>query len=103
MSFFEKIQFWKKHDEFGPGMDQHIDLPEVDRPYGDNSAWQPPPPPQSFQSMPPPPSFNTPTPQYQNTPANRDFEIIESKLDTIKSQLDNLNVRLANIERMAKE
>ena len=39
----------------------------------------------------------------QSTTANKELELISAKLDTIKLILDDLNRRIANLEKIAKE
>ncbi len=104
MGFLDKIAFWKKGDaEFMPGTEQNLALPDFDKSL--EPGWQsplPPPPPAAFA----PPSFsNFNSPQMNSPPMSdrRDMELIEAKLDTIKSLLDNLNQRMANLEKMARE
>jgi|FLOH01.1.fsa_nt_gi hypothetical protein len=44
-------------------------------------------------------SFNQTQPQTNFQSNNKDFELISSKLDTIKAELDSMNQRLKNIEK----
>lgn len=45
------------------------------------------------------PSFNLNQPQNFG---NRDMEVVSAKLDAIRAQLESLNSRVANIERIAR-
>jgi hypothetical protein len=93
MSFTDKVAFWRKKEEYSPGAlpGDRLDLPASD---------------QSYPSIPTftPPSMPEPHHQIQRpAPQNRELELVEAKLDAIKSTLDSVNQRLENIERLAKE
>lgn len=100
MGMFDKLMFWKKKDELG--------LRNAAAPFNEDFGMQPqygyPPPGQgfmpqpNFQQMPQMESFQS----HQNFSANRDMELIAAKLDAIKAILENLNQRIANLERIAK-
>lgn len=58
--------------------------------------------PEVFEEM-PLPSYQGAQRQAEQSVDRRDFEILNSKLDTIKSQLENLNHRLDNFEKKPLE
>ena len=123
MGFMDRIAFWKKKDEFGdiglgdkgpdlgagsaasdlglgpsPGSmespaDLNLGLPTQQPPQQQPSFQQPQP---SLQ-----PQFQQPS-QQQGFTAEKDFEIISSKLDALRAALDSINQRLANLEAIAK-
>lgn len=71
------------------------------------SAWHEEaayPPQQYAQPFTPPPIPTIqPLQQVQPSITSKDIEIISAKLDAIKAMLDNLNQRIANLERIARE
>jgi len=103
MSFFEKLKFWKHDDEFDfdkmaekemglgdqpSGLDQEqkkrlgLDEPSAFSDQHLGSSFQP--------SAPAPPAYSG---------GNRDLELINSKLDTIKALLSSLDQRMSYLER----
>lgn len=112
MSFFDKLKFWKKNDDFddfGRDFDmpkeqpfnepnvgssdkfgENLGGPSFENPYGQQNQQQNFQQNQSFPAQ--------QNPQMGNMNTN---ELIVSKLDTIKAQLDTLNARVANLERIA--
>lgn len=103
MAVFDKLMFWKKKDELG------IPNPNRDAGLQFNDFGQQPP--QGFQQFPPqgympPPSFQQPQmDSFQNQQGyrqNKDMELISAKLDAIKAMLENLNQRVANLEKVAR-
>lgn len=74
----------------------------------DEESYEPGPAPKA-QPFPAEPEPFSPKPQGMHYPqqpvmsTNKDLEIISAKLDSIKSALDNLNYRLQNIEKIARE
>ena len=121
MGFMDKLAFWKKKDEFGdlglgekgPGLgpDSAVsDLGLGPSPGGieggpaDLNLGLPAQPQQPYPQQPPlQPQFQQqPVQQQQNFTAEKDFEIISSKLDALRAALDSINQRLANLEAIAK-
>jgi len=108
MSFLSKLQFWKKNDDlpFSDDMDSKLHLPDIDGGYGQQTPSSMPPMDSGFSR---PHSFSQPSPplfqqqQFQQQQPGKDMELIEAKLDTIRSMLDSINQRLANLERIARE
>lgn len=94
MGFFSRLMFWKKDD-----LDE---LPEFDEFKGDSglqkSGFPEPSPFEPLASKPPVAAFQ-PAPQPSSF---RDTELILSKLDAIKVSLDNLNIRLERLEKIAR-
>jgi len=129
MGFMDKLAFWKKKDEFGDiglgdkGPDLGTGSAASDLGLGPSPGGmespadlnlgipqQPPmqqpslqPPQSSFQQPQPSlqPQFQQPSPQ-QGFTAEKDFEVISSKLDALRAALDSINQRLANLEAIAK-
>ena len=111
---FEKLKFWKKDDiDFDVLAQQSMKEPMGNPDFGAHDPLFPeenissPSLPSSTQSMPissggyNPRSSSPSYPQRQIEPisGNQDLELINSKLDTIRAMLNNLDQRLANIER----
>ena len=106
MSFVDKFKFWKKNDDFGD-IGRDFDFPKgpLNEPLSE--------PTENFGENMGGPSFEQPNmqqqplvqPNFQSQPQASDSmggnELIMSKLDTIKAQLDTLNARIANLERIA--
>lgn len=98
------------HDDSGlPPLDQHTEAypgrsHEIPGMPGSNMSETP-----MHQSFEPEPSFHPSQMQMQQQqpmqsyPINKDIELISAKLDAIKSNLDSINQRLANLERIARE
>lgn len=98
MGILDKVAFWKKND---------IGLPPVNQSMGFNDdfnqqQYQPQPYQQQFmpqQNFAPPMMESMQNQQgFRN---DRDTELISAKLDAIKAMLENLNQRIANLERIA--
>lgn len=107
MGFLDKLKFWKKEEEFelpepvAPGMgdsgmlEQRPGFPAQEQPPGfggapfDQSPGFPPAEPQ----VPPAQTFGQQQPDQQ-------MQLLNSKLDTIKAQLETV---LQRLERMEKE
>lgn len=127
MGFMDRIAFWKKKDEFGdiglgeqsPGLGSYSaasDLglgPSPGGMEGGSADFNLGLPSQPQQPSPQQPSFQQPQPsfkpQFQQQPvyqqqgtAEKDFEIISSKLDALRAALDSINQRLANLEAIAR-
>ncbi len=109
MSVFGKLKFWKKGDDlpFGdelampksafpqdelglqsPGLPQMQQMP-ISEPRMDNFREAPRAYPQPYPQQ----------PQYYG--ANRDLDLVVAKLDALRATLENINQRLANLERVA--
>lgn len=131
MGIFDKVMFWKKKDEFadlglgsnkdlafgddfgmGQGMDQQP--PGMgQQPLGQqpDMGLSSPSMPQSPQ-MPPGPAMQPPSaaqfqqaPRFDNPQADmtsKNIEVISSKLDALRANLESINQRLANLEAIAK-
>ena len=118
MGFFSKLNPFKKKDDFGDlgkdlglGNDAGMDLGfsrelgmGLDMPPGQQQPFQKYP---SFQPSPQfQPSFNAPSYSPPSYPAqyndNKSLEVISSKLDALKASLESINVRLSNIESIAR-
>ena len=120
MGLFDKLKFWKK-DDLGadvPPMEGLPPLPgEVKEPgFGDEhvGAGAAPPMMHGPGSFPQSPEFKEPTPSFEPRmpqPAmqplrpqpSQDLDLVNAKLDAIKAILDNVNQRLANLERIARD
>ena len=123
MGILGKIMFWKKKDEFadiglgdkGAAPDMDLGLgPDIGAggDFGQGAGMQPSPvmpsPQQpSFQQQPPsfgpPPSINPPQMQSsEEYAANKNLEVISSKLDALKAAIESINQRLTNIEAIAR-
>ena len=90
-----KLAFWKKDDL---GLGNELALPKTGIPTDDLGLNLP-----QRQSMPEPErleSFQRPSYQYSQ-PSNKDLEIVSAKLDALKATLENINQRLAGLERVA--
>ncbi len=92
----EKLVFWKKQDDGG--------LPPLDMPGTDVPPLEPFRPMNHPLAEPPPFTPSTPSAPFSQSPnmQDKDLQLISAKLDTIKAQLENLNQRLARIERIAE-
>ena len=128
MGILDKVMFWKKKDEFAdvglgdkenlafgdelgagqpganpPGMGAAPGLgadPGIDQDLGQQT-------PQSFQQpQPSAPSFSPPqqAPAYspQQDLETKSLEVISSKLDALRSSIDSLSQRMANLEAIAR-
>lgn len=117
MSFFSKLAFWKKDDGFenmglgDKGMGADLAAPDFGlgpAPYVDTGLegsyglpTQPQQQPSFQRPQPSQPQFQQTSPQ-QSFTAEKDMEIISSKLDALRAILDSINQRLANLETIAK-
>ena len=124
MGLFSKLAFWKKKDEFesiglgekGKGLGSDLAAPDLGLSGGLEGGFgaptqpmqpTPAPPPQPSYPQPQQPSFQ---PQFQppaqqpqqGFTAEKDFEVISSKLDALRAALDAINQRLANLEAIAR-
>jgi len=110
---FDKLKFWKKDEIDFDALAQQSMQDPIKSDFGMHDPLFPeetlssPSLPSSTQSMPASgggynPRGSAPTyPQRQTEPisGNRDIELINSKLDTLRAMLNNIDQRLANIER----
>ena len=121
MGFFSKLAFWKKKDEFESiGLGEKAkglgDLSTPDLGLGPTNSFeggygaptqptQPAPMTQQQPSYPQPslqPQFQHSQQQPQGFTAEKDLEIISSKLDALRAALESINQRLANLEAIAR-
>jgi len=123
MGFLDKVKFWKKdEDEFELGND--LGLPKDSKEpmalpgEGEQEFGLGPSPgapgalgdkpmgggPEPQLGMPPREPRITPAIQPQTPPmtGHRDMEVINLKLDAIRTTLETMNIRLERIERIAK-
>lgn len=99
-------------DDSSPGMDPNAGMPPFGNdPFPGSQTPQSPPsfggPPQSSFTSPQQSSFGQPSHQQpmqstQSYTAEKDFEIISSKLDALRAAIDSLSQRLANLEHIAR-
>ena len=96
MRVIDDLKFWKKKEDTVPEW---------------NPLEQPAPkfdvaPPGMDAPMPTMPTIPTATSRETSResqgPSQRDVELILSRLDTIKAQLESLNTRIAHLERIAE-
>ena len=110
MTFFDKLAFWRKKDDdtrldsfdipefgaktndFGLGKNR-LGLDE-ESPFGDHPTLGLEPLPSHLQEP------GTPVQQTAGT-VNRDLELLNSKLDTVKAILSSMDQRMANLEQAA--
>lgn len=102
MGILDKVKFWKKDtalkDETAmPPMGEERGMPATPD-FGAPRPYPAPPPSQ--------PSYPSPTPAqqpraFQERFSSRDMEMINAKLDAIKANLESINQRIANLERIA--
>ena len=107
MTIMDKVLFWRHKDpefdkpaDLGLGQNLGLDIPKQQAP--DVSQ----PHPMAGKMSEPEPLMSQPMQQYPQQPVisqNRDMELIAAKLDALKAMMENINHRLENIERMAKE
>ena len=120
MSFFNKLAFWKKKDDFADlgkdldfGKDMGLDAGQGPSPDLGMGLEQTPQFPQQprYQSFQPTQNFQAPSFQPQPYPqpvsndnyiASKNLEVISSKLDALKASIDSLSQRVANIEAIAR-
>ena len=110
MGLLGKLKFWKKEDDFDfdaladkemgkipprdMGLDQNNSLPEKSH---FDEELEAEPPFLSPRMQAPSRGTNTFT---QPAGANRDLELINSKLDTLKAILNSMDQRIAHLEQM---
>ncbi len=105
MSIFGKLKFWKKGD--GLSLGDELAMPKSAFPQDELGLQSPglPQMPQMPLSEPRMESFNdSPRAYPQQQPyysPNRDIDLVVAKLDALKATLENINQRLANLERVA--
>src|SRR3989344_2935471 len=122
MSFFSKLNPFKKKDDFGdlgkdldlgkdfdlgqgpsPDLGVCLDMPQTQQPFQKYPSFQGQ---QNFQPAYQPPSFQPQAQQnsFAGDPyiASKNLEVISSKLDALKASIDAINQRVANIESIAR-
>ncbi len=130
MGLLDKIMFWKEDedlpseapplglekDNLGLGLDQQqtgtgptpsvppeqeFEKPGVSTPpqFQQQQFQQQPRQQQQFQQQ---PRQQQPQQYPQQQTSSKDLELISAKLDALKSSLDSMNQRLANLERLAR-
>lgn len=110
MGIFGKLQFWKKGDDLSLG--NELAMPQSAFPQDELGLQSPglPQTPQmpfseqrmeNFREAPRayPQPYQQQQPQYYG--ANRDLDLVVAKLDALRATLENINQRLANLERAA--
>ena len=115
MSFLDRLQFWRKNDEyhFDTGLPPDLGTTPASTRYDPNPTGGLPELGESFDkpSYDKPsnfekPSYGTPLGFERPTSAapapSRDLEIISLKLDAIKAELDAVNQRLVRVEKLAE-
>ena len=112
MSFLDRLQFWRKHDDMDAGLPPDFGsasyTPELKEDEGGLPALpsmeQYEAPGSSSARISQPLGFERPQAftQSQGMPPDREIEIISLKLDAIKSELDAINQRLVRVEKLAE-
>ena len=111
MGIFDKLMFWRKEDEFDfdkvAGKELHnAGFPQDNLGIEQKSAWLTEKSP--FEDQAPataPPIGQKFNPSPYQAPAsstggtNKDLDLINSKLDTVRAMLQSMDQRMANIER----
>ncbi len=102
MGFFDKVMFWRKKD----GLESLPEFEDFKAPLGgERSGREPafdfPEPKNEFEAY---AKLEAKQPVQQIMPVHpaRDNELILAKLDAIKTSLENINMRLERLERMAR-
>jgi len=112
MAILDKILGRKKPEplipptglEKGPDLGLGLDEPAIASGPTPKAFPQPPPEPISSPHQPTFAQAQHQAPQQmQHTSVEKDIQILNAKLDSLKAILDNINQRLANIERIAQE
>ncbi len=111
MSIFGKLKFWKRDDDLSLG--NELAMPKSAFPQDELGLQSPglPQAPQMPLSEPRMESFQEPQrssyshpyaqQQQQYYGSNRDLDLVVAKLDALRATLENINQRLANLERVA--
>ena len=114
MSIFGKLAFWKKKDDLmlspGLGLQQNLGLDSGFGTPGMGTQLQQPLQPFSLGpsaqfaplGQPASPGFGMDLQGIQGYGASKDLEVISAKLDALRSALESINQRLANLERIAR-
>jgi len=106
MSIFGKLKFWKSVEL---GLGDELAMPKGNLPTDElgleSPSLQKTP---QMQQMQTPETFQEPVRPYIQQPQqpqyygpNKDLELVAAKLDALKATLDNINQRLASLERVA--
>ena len=106
MGIGDKLKFWKKSGDLG--LRDELGIPETGSLPGENVPGMPLPQPPPDQvgnvQMPRIDAYQESQNPYalqQPVYPNRDMELIAAKLDALKATLENINQRLAGLERVA--
>ena len=113
MSFLSKLMFWKK-DETGLGDPSFGTEPGKDTPFDDPNApgaQNLPSFEQSMNKFQAEPQIeerygqrgNVNMPSSEPSHLDQDIRLLSSKMDTLIAKMDNMNQRIANLERIAYE
>ena len=126
MGILDKVMFWKKKDDFADlglgsnkdmafgddfGMDQGMAQQQPGLGQQPDMGFSNPSMPSS-PSMPPAPQMQPPSaaqfgqaPRYdspQQDMTSKNIEVISSKIDALRANLESINQRLANLEAIAR-
>ena len=106
MSVLDKLQFWKRKDEFS----ESSPAPGVGSPIPEEFGGMHETPPHDFGFSPAQeqfgsfgPSQPSSFPQQQTGDVSKDLQLISAKLDTIKTLLDVVNQRLDRLDKQKGE
>ena len=112
MSFLDRLQFWRKHDDMDAGLPPDFGVssyaPEQKEDEGGLPALpsmeQYEAPSSSSARISQPLGFERPQAftQSQGMQPDKEIEIISLKLDAIKSELDAINQRLVRVEKLVE-
>ncbi|HLC97443.1 MAG TPA: hypothetical protein VJC21_01520 [Candidatus Nanoarchaeia archaeon] len=108
MSLFDKFKFWKKEDEFDKMAEKELRtesaFPRDDLGLHEKSPFGEEPSAFGTPEMAVPPSLAPAPGAAGSGEHDRELELINSKLDTIKALISALDQRLASLERsLSKE
>lgn len=110
MGVGDKLKFWKKSEDLGlkdelgiPGGDYPSENPALESREVPGMPLSQPPPVQPDNAQMPrmDPYPESKYPSQQPSYPNRDMELVAAKLDALKATLENINQRLAGLERVA--
>jgi len=127
MSFLDKLQFWKKEQDFSMPTEHDFDFTKpLGEGYPDNTgmnqgqSYGNTPFQQNMLQMPSldtgfntnpfqtsalpsmNPSFSQPQVNAGNSTMSKDIEIISAKIDSLRATMESVNQRLISIERLAQ-
>jgi hypothetical protein len=97
MGFINKLKFWKKEDFNDINFDKEFEA--------QTQGFGPDHPLPSYeQSIASQPSFSQHSSgNFSSAGIEQDIKLLSSKLDTMLAKMDNMNQRIANLERIAEE